>query len=72
MSESRGFFPIHGFFFSVNAATIRRTGFRGTAVSRNQGDPFRGLPETPRTSQHYGIEGFKEGSQLVLQCVESR
>ena len=32
---------------------------RETGVSRHQGDPFEGPPETPRTSQHYRIEGIK-------------
>ena len=32
---------------------------RETDVSRHQGGPIEGAPETPRTSQHYRIEGIK-------------
>ena len=31
---------------------------RETGVSRHQGGPIEGPPETPRTSQHYHIEGL--------------
>ena len=33
---------------------------RETGVSRHHGGPIEGPPETPRTSQHYRIEGIKE------------
>ena len=32
---------------------------RETEVSRHHGAQIKGLPETPRTWQHYHIEGFK-------------
>ena len=37
---------------------IRRTAVRETGVSRHHGGPIEGPPETPRTSQHYHIEGI--------------
>ena len=38
--------------------TDRLTAVRETGVSRYQGGPIEGPPETPRTSQHYHIEGI--------------
>ena len=38
------------------AATTRRAAVRETGVSRNHGCS----PETPQTSLHYVIEGFKK------------
>ena len=38
---------------------IRRAAVRETGVSRYQGGPIEGPPETSRTSQHYRIEGIK-------------
>ena len=35
---------------------------RETGVSRHQGGPLEGPPETPRKSQHYRIEGIKGGT----------
>ena len=37
----------------------RRSAVRETGVSRHQGSPIEGPPETPRTSQYYRIEGIK-------------
>ena len=37
----------------------RRSAVRETGVSRHQGGPIEGPPETPRTSQHYRIEEVK-------------
>ena len=37
---------------------IRRAAVRETSVSRHHGGPIEGPPETPRTSQHYHIEGI--------------
>ena len=36
---------------------IRLIAVRETGVSRHQGGPIEGPPETPRTSQHYRTEG---------------
>ena len=38
--------------------TDRLIAVRETGVSRHQGGPSEGPPETPRTSQHYHIEGI--------------
>jgi len=46
---------------AVKTITIRRS---DTGVSRHHGGPVAGPPETPRASQHYGIEGLK-GSPIV-------
>ena len=48
-------------FLSVDrkTATDRLIAVRETGVSRHQGGPIEGPPETPRTSQHYRIEGIK-------------
>ena len=46
------FFP--GIFTTISA--------REAAVSRHHGGPIEGPPETPRTSQTNGTEGFKEGA----------
>ena len=43
--------------------TDRLIAIRETGVSRHHGGPIEGPSETPRTSQHYrieGIEGVKE------------
>ena len=32
--------------------------------------PTKGSSETPPASQHYDFEGFQEGFQLGLHCVE--
>ena len=37
---------------------IRIIAVRETGVSRHQRGTIKGLPETPRTSQHYHIEGL--------------
>ena len=39
-------------------STIRLIAVQETGVSRHQGGPIEGPPETPRTSQHYLIEGI--------------
>ena len=49
--------------FSVQTAETtpnRRTFFRGNGASWHH----EGRPEISQTSQHYGIEGFKRGTQL--------
>ena len=43
---------------------IRLIAVRETGGSRHQGGPIRGPPETPRTSQHYHIEGIKRVPDL--------
>ena len=45
-------------FLSVDrkTATDRLIAVRETGVSRHQGGPIEGPPETPRTSQHYPIK----------------
>ena len=58
-------------FLSVQRLSDRKTvtdrliAVRETGVSRHQGDPIEGPPETPRTSQHYHI---KEMEILFSQC----
>ena len=44
---------------STSIITIRRIAVRETGVSRHHGERMERPPETPRTSQHYPIEGFK-------------
>lgn len=39
--------------------STRRVAVREAAVSRQHGGPIEGPPETPRTSQHCRIQGFK-------------
>ena len=48
-------------FLSVDRKTTtdRLIAVRETGVSRHQGGPIEHPPETPRTSQHYQIEGIK-------------
>ena len=41
------------------AKTTTRIALGETGVSRHQGGTIEGPPETPRTSHHYRIEGFK-------------
>ena len=56
-------FPIFwGNFFWREFFAVRETG-----VSRHQGGPTEGLPETPRTSQHYRIEGIKGVPDFVTK-----
>ena len=50
---------------------IRRITFRETSVSWYHGGPIEGSPETPRTLQHYRIEGFK-GAPLRREAPASR
>ena len=48
--------------------TDRLIAVRETGVSRHQGGPIEGPPETPLTSQHYHIEGInyvKENGNIV-------
>jgi len=42
---------------SLVSSAVRETG-----VSCHHGGPIEGAPETPRASQHYGLEGFKGAS----------
>ena len=49
-----------------------REAVRDFAVSLHCGDPIEGSPETPRTTLHHGIEGFRRGPQLGSHCVDSR
>ena len=42
-----------------------------TIVSRHHGSTIHGLHETPRTSQHYRIEGFSISSPLCL-CQDTQ
>ena len=46
-------------FLSVKRLPDRLIAVRETGVSRHQGGPIEGPPETHRTSQHYRIEGIK-------------
>ena len=48
--------------FSQCKKTARETG-----VSRHQGGPIEGPPETPRTSQHYRIERIKGVPDLATK-----
>ena len=41
------------------SVTNRLIAVRETGVSRHQGGPIEGPPETPRASQYYRIEGIK-------------
>ena len=41
-----------------------------TDVSRRHGRLIEALPETPYSSQHYRVDGFEEGSQLVPNYAE--
>ena len=46
---------------------------RETGVSRHQGGPIEGPPETPRTSQHYHIEGInnmRANVNIVFSVLE--
>ena len=52
---------IHGWIITT---AIRPTQFRETGVSRHHGGLSEGYLETPWTSQHYGIEGFKGGPSI--------
>ena len=45
---------------------------RETGVSRHQGGPIEGPPETPRTSQRYRIGGFQRGPQSGPPDAERR
>ena len=45
--------------------TMSYSAVRETSVSLHHGGPIEGPPETPRTSQHYRVEGIKG----VLPCV---
>ena len=38
---------------------IKRVAVRETSISLHIEGSIKSPPETPRTSQHYGIEGFK-------------
>ena len=56
---------------SVQRAPISRIAVRETGVSRHHRGPIEGLPETPRTSQHYHIEGInyvKGNGNLVFSA----
>jgi len=44
---------------TARTTSIRRVAVRKASVSRQHGGPIEGPPETPRTSQHYRIQGFK-------------
>ena len=45
--------------WSGKITAIRRIAVRETGISRYHRDPIKGSPETPRTSQHFYIGGFK-------------
>ena len=55
--------PSTGFGISSLLSLIRRTTSRETCPSRHNGGRPRAHLKPPRTSQQYGIEGFKEGPQ---------
>ena len=42
---------------------------REMPVSRHHGGLIKGAPKTPRTSCHYGVEGFKAAS-IILRRVD--
>ena len=57
---------------SGKSIAISRVAVRGTAVSRHHGGPIKAPSETPRTLQHYRIEGLKEGPRLGPYYAEKR
>ena len=54
------------------ATTIRCTAVRETCVSRHHGIPIITPLKPSRTSQHYGVEGLKEGLWLGPHYAEKR
>ena len=42
---------------------VNYTAFRKASASRHHEDIIKGPPENPRSSRHYGTEGFKGGPQ---------
>ena len=52
--------------------TMRRTAVRENGVCQHHVSPIEGLPEIPRTSNHYDFEGYKEGPQLTPHYAERR